>query len=386
MEQLIYRDRRGSNSNKWDYIADRFSRGDLLPLWVADMDFATAQCVRNALREKVEFGIFGYETPSAAYYDAFIQWEKKYHGYGVQRDWLRFSPGVVSAFNWFISVLAKPGEAVMIQPPVYYPFAEAVKTQQCRLVENVLVNNNGVYTIDFADFERKLVEENVRVFLMSSPHNPVGRIWTREELRRMLQLCKDHGVYVIADEIHHDFEMDGHRHLPAATVGDFDDILVTLTAPSKTFNLAGLQNSILIIPDEKLRSSYDHFLNTLRIKRGNCMGYTAAQAAYEGGREWLEQVLKTVWENYTLLRDELAKRLPKAILSPLEGTYLAWVDLGAYCSAEEMVDLIENRCRLAVDYGAWFGGNAPCHIRLNLATCRENVQKAIDALADNLSE
>ena len=384
MEELIYRDRRGTNASKWNRLSPRFTREDLLGLWVADMDFAAPACVREALHKQVDFGVFGYDVTPDAYYEAFLHWEKTYHGYEPQRAWLRYSPGVVAGFNWLIQLLTKPGDGVLVQTPVYYPFLSAATDNGCRLVENELVNTAGVYTVDLADFERKLTEEHVKVFLLCSPHNPVGRVWRREELAAMLELCRVHGVYVISDEIHHDFTHGGHKHIPAATVGEYDDMLVTLTAPSKTFNLAGLKNSAAIIPDEKLRKAWDSYTGKLHTATGGSFGVIAAQAAWEGGRPWLEQVLQTVEGNYELLRTELVPRKPELILSPLEGTYLAWLDLGAYVKPQEMAAAVEGRCGLAVDYGAWFGGHAPCHIRINLATRPENIRQAIQSLADHL--
>lgn len=294
MEELIYRDRRGTNSNKWNHLTGRFTREGLLGLWVADMDFAAPACVREALRRKVDFGVFGYDTAPDSYYEAFIRWEKTYHGYAVQRDWLRYSPGVVAAFNWFVQLFTQPGDGVLVQTPVYYPFLSAATDNGCRLICSELVNTDGVYTIDFADFERKLAEERVKVFLLCSPHNPVGRVWRREELERMLSLCRQYGVRVIADEIHHDFTYGEPSHIPTATVGDHDDMLVTLTAPSKTFNLAGLKTSVIIIPDPELRKSWDAYTGKLHTDSGNSFGVTAAEAAYTGGRPWLDQVLRTV--------------------------------------------------------------------------------------------
>ena len=383
-EALIYRERRGTNSSKWNQLHRKFSRDDLMGLWVADMDFAVAACVREALQKYVDFGVFGYDLTPESYYDAFIQWEQTYHGYTVQREWLRYSPGVVAAFNWFVQLLTKPGDGVLIQTPVYYPFMSAALDNGCRLVKSELVNDQGIYTIDFEDFERKLKEERVKVFLLCSPHNPVGRVWKREELQRMLSLCRTYGVYVVADEIHHDFVYEGHHHIPTATIGDYDDMLVTITAPSKTFNLAGLKNSVVIIPDEKMRKSYDDYAGRLHIASGNSFGVIAAEAAYRGGRPWLESLLKTLKGNYDLLAQRLPEENPGVVVSPLEGTYLAWVDLSRYVKPEDMTAFVEGACGLAVDYGSWFGGNAPCHIRLNLATCPENIRHVADVLHANL--
>ena len=385
-EQLIYRDRRGTNSMKWNNLKRiGFSRDDLLGLWVADMDFAAPECVRKAMMEAADYGVFGYDAAPQAYYDGFMNWEKTYHGYEVQREWLRFAPGVVTGFYWLIRLLTEPGDGVIILTPVYYPFMSAIEDQGRKLVKCELVNTNGIYSVDYEDFEAKIARENVKAFLFCSPHNPVGRIWRQEELETMLSICRKHGVKVISDEIHHDFEHPGHRHIPTAVVGDYGDMVFTLTAPSKTFNLAGLQNSIAILPDEELRKKYDALLKDIHIHGGNAMGFIAAAAAYNGGRPWLGSILKTVEENDAILRKILAEGLPKAIVSPLEGTYLSWVDLGAYVSAENIKSAMEDKCGLALDYGTQFGGDAPCHIRVNLATSADIVEKAAHLLADNLA-
>ena len=389
-EKLIYRDRQGTNAVKWnDLRRAGFQRDDLLGMWVADMDFAAPECVRQALREAADFGVFGYDKAPEAYYEAFLAWEEKYHGYRPERDWLRYSPGVVAGFNYLVRLLTEEGDAVLIQTPVYYPFSAAVLDQGRKLVTCELVNTGGVYTADYEALERAVEENGVKLMILCSPHNPVGRVWTREELLRLLGICRRHGVKVISDEIHHDFEHPGHKHVPTAAAGEpgeFDDLVMTLTAPSKTFNLAGLQNSLVILPDPAVREKYDAFTRVLRVSGGNSLGYVAAAAAYRGGRPWLESVLRTVEDNAALLRRRLAEDLPKAVMSPLVGTYLAWIDLGAYVIAGNIKDIMEGRCGLALDYGSQFGAGAPTHIRVNLATCRENVALAADRLAENLGK
>ena len=381
-EQLIVRDRRGTNAMKWNHLTRvGFKRDDLLGLWVADMDFAAPECVRQALVRAGEFGVFGYDAVPAGYNEAFINWERTYHGYEVKPEWIRFSPGVVTGFYWAIRLMTEPGDSVMILTPVYYPFMSAVNDQGRKLVKCELMNTNGIYTIDFAAVEEKIKAERVKALLFCSPHNPVSRIWTREELETLLEICRRYGVKVISDEIHHDFEHPGHKHIPAAVVGAYDDMLVTLTAPSKSFNLAGLQNSIVIIPDETLRRRYDALLEEIHIHGGNSLGFVAAAAAYSGGRPWLEAVLRAVEDNDALLRERLAADLPDAVVSPLEGTYLSWIDLGACVKAEDMKVTMEELCGLALDYGTQFGGDAPCHIRVNLATGKDVIAEAADRLA-----
>ena len=385
-EQLIFRDRRGTNAMKWNYL-DRigFKGENLLGMWVADMDFASPECVRRALREAADFGVFGYDAAPKEYHEAFIAWEKERHGLEIDREWIRFSPGVVTGFYWLVKMLTEPGDSVLIQTPVYYPFMSAIEDQGRKLVRSELVNTNGIYTVDFEDFERKITEEAVRVFILCSPHNPIGRIWTRSELAKMLEICRRHSVKVISDEIHHDFELGGNKHTPTLSVGDYGDMVAMLTAPSKTFNLAGLQNSFVILPDKDIRDRYDAALRDVHIMGGNSLGNVAAAAAYTGGADWLESVLRTVEDNDALFRARLAEGLPKAVISPLEGTYLLWVDLSAYVAAEDIKTVMEERCGLALDYGTQFGGNAPCHIRVNLATDGAVVEEAAARLIRNLS-
>ena len=382
MEELLYRSRRGTGCLKWDRLGKKFTRDDLMGLWVADMDFAAPACVREALAEKAEFGVFGYDWVPEGCGRAFLEWEKTWHGYEPSRSWLRYPTSVVAAFHWLIGLFTSPGDGVLIQPPVYYPFAEAIRENGCRVVENRLISTGGVYTVDFADLERKLAGENVKVFLLCSPHNPAGRVWRREELAEMLRLCRRHGVRVISDEIHQDFTHGEHRPIPAASLEEPAVVAATLTSPSKTFNLAGLGTAIAILPDEALRRAYDTFTRRLQVSGGGSFGFAALEAAYTGGRPWLEQVLRTVEENDAILRSALE---PKGVtISPLEGTYLAWLDLSARVKEEELPALIEGRCGLAVDYGAWFGAGGEGHVRLNLATRPENVREAARRLADNL--
>ena len=381
---LEYVDRRGTGCEKWDGQKKTFGESGLLGMWVADMDFKTAPCVRQALAKLVDEGVFGYNFPPEGYYTAFADWQWERHGYAVDRKWLRFTPGVVTGLNLLVQTLTEVQDAVIILSPVYYPFANAVRNNDRRLIECDLANDGGVYSVDFAKFERDIVENDVRAFILCSPHNPVGRVWTGEELRRMLDICKAHGVKVIADEIHNDFVFVPHKHYCAATVGSYDDILVTLMAPSKTFNLAGCQNAFVILPDEGLRQQFDALQKTIAMTNGSMFGYVAAEAAYRGGAAWFDELKQTIWSNFVLARDYLTEQLPQTVVSELQGTYLMWIDFGAYLAPAEMEDFFQHRCRLAVDYGRWFGKNAQTMIRLNLATSQENVQTAVSNIAREL--
>lgn len=392
MSLLKYVDRKNTDCAKWDGLEKSFSRGDLLAMWVADMDFQVPECVSDALKKYVDMGAFGYYVPPAGYYDAFIDWEKKYHGYEVKKEWIRFAPGVVPAFNWLVQLLAGEGESVAVMQPVYYPFMMAVENNGRRLVNCPLLETEHGYEMDYETFEETIVREDVKAFIFCSPHNPVGRVWKKDEIRRMLDICKRHKVYVISDEIHHDIIMSGYKHVPSATAGKeagaYDDILVTLTAATKTFNLAAVQNSIVIIPDEKLRGKWDKFTRGIRISGGNAFGYVAVKAAYENGRPWFEELLGIIEGNYKYLRDRLESELPEVKVADLEGTYLLWIDLSAYVNeAEAMKHLMEDECGIAADYGSWFGGDryAGC-IRINLATCRENIETAADRIISALKK
>lgn len=383
-EPILYVDRKGTHCEKWDGLGERFGREDLLALWVADMDFRVPQCVLEAEKDYLDTGVFGYYHPSEGYYQAFMDWEQERHGYSVQREWLRFSPGVVPAINWLIQIFTKPQDRVMVLTPVYYPFLHAVRDNDRTLVACQLVHQDGQYTVDLAAFEAAIAENQVRLFIMSSPHNPVSRVWRREELTAMLDICKKHGVLVLSDEIHQDLTFDGHKHIPSATAGDYSHMVITLTAASKTFNLAGCQNAFVVLPDAKLRKAYDAFTKRIHIREGNPFGYIAVEAAYRGGKAWLQQVQEIIWNNYGYLREQLAIHLPKACVTPLEGTYLMWVDFAAYLQPEEMERFFEETCGIAVDYGAWFEGDGQSHIRINLATSRENVEKAFSSILQGL--
>lgn len=385
MSQVIYKDRLGTDCNKWDGCEEKFGDEHLLPLWVADMDFEAPSCVKQALKEYVDFGVFGYYQIPNRYYEEFINWEKTYHDYDVKKEWIRFAPGVVPAFNWLIHILTNEQDGVLITPPVYYPFKDAVANNNRTLVESPLMRLEDHYELDYEDFERKIKEQNVKLFIFCTPHNPVGRVWKKEEIVKVLDICKKYGVYVIADEIHQDIIMDGYQKVTAAATGNYDEIMVTLTAATKTFNLAGCQNSIVVIPNESLRKRYDDYLTRLRITGGNAFGYIAVQSAYEGGRKWLDEVLNIIEENYHLMKSILEEKLPKVWIPKLEGTYLMWIDLGAYVSADEIESVIQKDCGLAVDYGSWFGGEAyGTFIRVNLATREENIRLAAEKIVEAL--
>ena len=387
MSQIIYKDRTKANSRKFSGLKDKFGRDDLIPLWIADMDFEVPKCVQEGLKEYIDFGVFGYYDPTDEYFNAIINWEEKYQNYKIKKEWIRYAPGVVPAFNWLIHNLTKENDSVIIMAPVYYPFGEAIVNNNRKLVESHLIRTENSYEIDFEDFERKIIDNDVKLFIFCNPHNPVGRVWKEEEIKKTLDICKKHHVYVIADEIHQDLIMKGYKKVTAATVGDYDDMLITLTAATKTFNLASVQNAILIIPDEKLRQMYDDYLVKLRITIGNAFGYISVQSAYKYGRPWLEDLLELVESNYRLMKDLLQAELPDVWIPELQATYLMWIDLGKYLQADEVENVVLSECKLAVDFGSWFGGEqyAGC-IRINLATSEDVIRQAAENIISTLKK
>ena len=379
---LKYIDRRWTDSAKWDALDSQFGNPDLLAMWVADMDFKEAPCITDALKKYIDTAAFGYYSPGKGYYDAFIEWEKKYHGYDVKREWICFAPGIVPAFNWVLLFATKPDDAVILLTPVYYPMINAAKWNDRKLVQCDLVRNGMDYTIDFAKFEKDIVDNDVKLFIMSSPHNPIGRVWTPEELRQLMEICRKHGVLVISDEIHQDFVYGEHKHYPTATLGAYDEFCITMTAASKTFNLAGLQNSIVIIPNDELRERYLEYQRRIHTYDGNAFGFVAVEAAYRGGRAWLEEVKAQIYSNFEYVRDTFAKEIPDVKVADLQGTYLLWMDFGKYFKTQEEVKtFMQDKCGIAFDYGEWFGGdNFIPFVRMNLATTHELVDQAVQAI------
>lgn len=379
---LKFAQRKDTDSMKWDGLDAMFGRSDLLPLWVADMDIESPECVKRALASYVDANVFGYYRPRKGYYDAFMDWEREWHGFDIDREWIRFVPGVVPGLYWSVQAFTEPGDAVATMTPVYYPFANSVKDTGRTLVEVPLVNRGGVYSMDLGAFERAVEEHDVKLFVLCSPHNPVGRVWTEGELRGALDVCKRHGVIVLSDEIHHDLVLSGHEHVVAATLGDYADVLVTFMSASKTFNLAACGQAFAIIESPRLRERFDRFACGLRMNAGHSFSYVAYEAAYRGGRPWLEELLHLISENQQLLVEGLADALPRAVVSPLEGTYLAWVDLGPYVEGRDTQEAVCGTCKLAVDFGSWFGGGElESFIRVNLATHPENVREATRRLS-----
>lgn len=375
-------DRRNTNSLKYDFAVERGLPEDVLPLWVADMDFRTADPVLAAMHRAVDHGIFGYSEVKGEYYAAVARWFRERHGWQTEESWLVKTPGVVVALALAVRALTEPGDSVLVQPPVYYPFYAVTRENGRKLVENELVYENGRYFVDFADFEQKIVENNVKLFILCSPHNPVGRVWTREELERIGRICKKHGVFVVSDEIHCDFAFPEHPHTMFLVANpDMKEQAMVCTAPSKSFNLAGMQVSNIWIPGENVRRKFCREMEKVGLSEMNTLGLVACQAAYTDGAEWLDQCRAYMRGNLDFLRDFLKECMPEIRLVEPEGTYFAWLDCsGLGITREELNDLIVNKAKLWLDAGHIFGECAWAFQRVVLACTRDTLQEALRRL------
>lgn len=375
-------DRKNTDSLKYDFAARRGMPEDILPLWVADMDFKAPPCVIDALVAKARHGIFGYSESGRAYFEILKRWFLDNHGWEPKEDWLVKTPGVVYAICAAIRSLSEKGDAVLIQQPVYYPFAESVLANGRTLAVNELVYSGGGYRVDFADFENKIVQNNVRLFILCSPHNPVGRVWTESELTRMGDICLKHGVTVISDEIHADFVYPGRKHTVFAGIKpEFSQIAVTCTSPTKTFNLAGLQISNIFIPDRKIRSAFKKELDKSGYSQVNIMGLVACAAAYGGGRQWLRELNGYLCGNLDFIRRFLREKIPQVGLVEPEGTYLVWLDFKKLgLSGAQLEELIVKSAGLWLDRGTMFGRGGEGFQRVNIACPRSVLEKAFSRL------
>ena len=373
-------ERKGTYSLKWDALDKRFGNADLISMWVADMEIKAPKEVIEALKERCEHGVFGYSYVSDEYYNSVINWLKEKHNYEIKKEWLRFTNGVVTAIYCFVNIFTKVDDAVLILTPVYYPFHNAVKDNNRKLITCDLKNTDGYFTIDYDEVEKKIVENKVKLFIQCSPHNPAGRVWKEEELAKILEICKKHNVLVISDEIHQDIIMKGYKHIPSAIVanGKYADNLITVSAASKTFNLAGLIHSNIIISNAELRKKYDEEIKKINQTEINILGMLATQVAYEKGSEWLENVKEIIEDNFNYLKTELNKHIPEIIITNLEGTYLVFLDLRKIIPIDKVKEFIQDKCNLAIDFGEWFGANFKGFIRINLATDPQIVKKAVD--------
>lgn len=377
-------DRKGTRSLKYDFAVRRGKPENVLPLWVADMDFQTSSYITDALEDMVKHGVFGYSESEEHYFEVVQNWMERHYNWHVKESWMTKTPGIVFALAMAVKAYTQENDAVLIQPPVYYPFKEVVEDNHRRLVNNTLVlGGDGTYTIDYEDFEKKIIEENVKLFILCNPHNPVGRVWTREELERLGEICLKHGVFVVSDEIHADFVFERKHTVFSEVKEAYRDISMICTSPSKTFNIAGLQISNIFISNPEKATAFRRQVAAAGYSQVGLPGLVACEAAYRHGDEWLEGVLAYIKANAEFTRAYLQEHLPRVKMTKLEGTYLVWLDFRNYgLTDKELDEKILNQAGLWLDSGAVFGKCGEGFQRINIACPRKTLHQALDRLID----
>lgn len=374
-------DRQGTNSIKWspNWLKKMFGSDDLLSMWVADMDFKCPKPVIDALIERAQHGIYGYSDREDSYFQSIIDWNKRRNQWEVKKEWILFTPGVVPAINYLIQTFCYTGDKVIVQNPVYYPFFSAIKNNGCQEALNALKFDGSRYTMDYEDLEEKAKDPRTKLMLLCNPHNPVGRVWHPDELIRVGEICLKHNVIVIADEIHSDIILKDNKYTPFASLSDsFSQNSITCTAPSKTFNLAGLQVSNIIIPNEILRNRFSNILENNSISIPNTFGIVALEAAYNYGEEWLEQLLEYLNGNMEFIDQFVKNNLPEIKFIKPEGTYLAWLDFsGLKLDEKELENWMQRELKLALDEGYIFGKGGEQFERINFACPRSILEEAL---------
>ncbi|WP_046176615.1 MalY/PatB family protein [Domibacillus indicus] len=382
-------ERRGTNAVKWDGLKTVFGREDVLPMWVADMDFKAPEVVIDAIKQSAEHGIYGYTVVPDSTREAIVDWMKDRHSWKIHKEWLLFNHGVVPSIGAAVEALTEPGDAVIVQPPVYNPFFDMIEKNGRKLVYNELVLQDGHYKMDLADLEEKIKAERAKMVVLCSPHNPGGRVWTKEELTALGSVCEKHNVFLVADEIHADLTREPHKHISIASLSErYAAFTVTLIAPSKTFNLAGLQASSLIVPDKTIRTK----IQKVFAKQGqftlNQMGIAGMEAAYRSGHEWLDEALEYIHGNVQLVKEYADKNIPSLSVMEPEGSYLVWVDCRALgLSDKELLDLFLDH-GVALGNGAKYGPGGEGFMRINVACPRSTVAETMERMkkaADSLS-
>lgn len=378
--------RRGTGCIKYDCALECGKPEDVLPLWVADMDFATSSYVQDAMRERVEHGIFGYTEEVPGYFESVRDWMLRYHDFAVEKSWLVKTPGVVFALAMAIQAYTQPGDAVLIQQPVYYPFEGVIRDNGRRMVTNTLyLGEDNRYHIDFEDFEKKIIGQQVKLFLFCSPHNPVSRVWEEEELVRLGDLCVQHQVIVVSDEIHADFAFRGKHRVFATLKKEYAERSIICTSPSKTFNLAGLNLSNIFIPNEELRRRFRARMDAVGVSELNVMGQVACEAAYRQGEEWYQAMMRYVADNIALIGQYVEENLPGVRLVSHEGTYLVWLDFRKLGLDEEALEhKIVHEAKLWLDGGGMFGAGGAGFQRINAACPRKLLREALERIRSAL--
>jgi cystathionine beta-lyase len=374
--------RKNTGCLKYDFAEKRGMPKDILPLWVADMDFQISSYIQDAVIDQASHGIYGYNESGDSYFEAVQKWLLTHHNWQVEEKWLVKTPGIVFALAQAVQAFTEEGDGVLIQQPVYYPFSGVIKDNNRRVIDNTLVRDeNGRYHMDFADFEDKIVKEQVKLFILCNPHNPVGRVWTKEELTRLGDICLKHHVLVVSDEIHEDFVFEGTHQVFANLKEAYREITITCTAPSKTFNIAGLQTSNIWIPNRQLRQKLKKQISASGYSQLNGVGLAACEAAYRHGEVWYRAVTDYIRKNMIFTKEFIDTRLPKLSMNLPEGTYLIWIDFrGLGLSPDELENLIIHKAGLWLDSGAIFGEAGAGFQRINAACPRKTLQTALERL------
>lgn len=346
------------------------------------MDFKVAPPILRSMNNIIEHGILGYSVPEDEYYNSIIDWNAKRKNCRIEKDWIIFANGVVPALNYMIQTFTKEGDSILIQTPVYNPFRVSTENNGRKIVESQLIDDNGYYTVDYEDFERKIVENKIKIFILCNPHNPVGRVWKREELEKMGEICLKHDVLIIADEIHSDLIFKEHTHCSFLTLREeLKNICIVCSAPSKTFNLAGLHTSFIFIANSELRAKYKETMMKIRLEAPNIFGIAAVTAAYTKSGEWLDELIEYLDGNRKYIEEYLKENIPEIKYVKPEGTYLAWLDFSEFLkNGDTLENIFEERAKVAIDYGNWFGKIGENYIRLNFACPRSVLKEALDRI------
>mgnify|MGYP004555108219 FL=1 len=369
-------DRHGTNSYKWDSSDDCA----MLPLWVADMDFTTCPAVIEALRKRIEHGIYGYTHVGNDYYNAVISWFSRRHALDIRKEWIIYTSGVVPAISAIIKALTHPGDKVLVQTPVYNCFFSSIRNNGCKMVSNPLVKKDNTYQINYEDLEEKAADPSVKVMLLCNPHNPAGRVWTRDELLKIGNICLRHGVTVVSDEIHCELVFSPHIYTPFASIcKGFLNNSITCVSPSKAFNLAGLQIANIIATNDIVRQKIDRAINDNEVCDVNPFGITATIAAYNEGEEWLNRLLEYIWGNYTYMKEYCSTYLPDFPIITLEGTYLAWMACSAMrIPSHQLEELLKEKAHIWLNAGTMYGNEGEGFMRWNLACTRKTLAEALE--------
>lgn len=383
--------RHNTNSVKWDIAEEVFGEKDILPMWIADMDFRAPEPVINALKKVAEHGVFGYSITPESYYEALIQWMKRRRNWDIQKEWIVFAPGVVPAINMAIKTFAQPGDQVIVQTPAYHLFFPAVRNNRCQVLDNPLRLKGGQYVMDFADLENKM-NPRAKIIILCSPHNPVGRVWRKEELKKLGELCIKNNIIVVSDEIHGDLVCDGYKHIPFASISEeLANISIICTAASKTFNLPGLKVANIIIPNSELRNRFSDTVTSNGIHSPNIFGMVATEAAYRYGESWLVQLLNYLQENMTFLTKYIEEKIPKIKVIQPQGTFLVWLDFRDIgINPAEVKEFLRKEAKVGLSEGTSFGceeGFKRMNIGCPKATLEEalrRIEKAISILPNTI--